>query len=268
MTRTAWMAMIAAVAWMVPAAAGAQQTGNPNDPWCKGEGGHDRGRYCEVRQMTLPAPGGVLAVNATNGGIKIVGSDRRDVQVRAKVVATADTNDQAQALARQITVQTSGPIRSEGPASENGRNWSVSYEVSVPVAQSLSLDTINGGISIQNVHAQADFHTRNGGIVLTDVAGAFKGRTQNGGVHVSLQGQRWDGEGLDVETQNGGIRLVVPEGYAARVETSTVNGAVHTDLPITVVGSMDRRHLTGDINSGGTLLRLTTKNGGVSITKK
>ncbi len=268
MMKTAWVAAVAAVAFSIPAAAGAQQTGNPNDPWCQGEGTRDRGHYCEVREMTFPAPGGVLTVDASpNGGIKVVGSDRRDVLVRAKVVTNADTTDQAQALAREITVQNA-PIHAEGPTSGHDRNWSVSYEISVPIPQALSLASTNGGISIRGIHAQVDFHTQNGGIVLTDVAGLFKGRTQNGGVQVSLQGQRWEGDGLDVETQNGGIKVSLPEGYSARLETSTVNGRVSTDFPVTVVGSMDRRHLTGDINSGGAPLRLTTINGGVSITKK
>ena len=269
MTRTAWVAAIAAAAWMVPAAAGAQQAGNPNDPWCAGDGDRDRGHYCEVREMTLPAAGGVLTVNARpNGGIKIVGWDRHEVRVRAKVVTNADTDDEAKALAGQITVQTQGSIQSEGPARENDRNWSVSYEISLPSDQGLSLASTNGGISIRNVRAQVDFRTQNGGVVLTDVGGAFKGHTQNGGVQVSLQGQRWDGQGLEVQTQNGGIKLSLPEGYSARVETSTVNGSVHTDFPVTAVGTIDRRHLAGDLNGGGAMLRLTTTNGGVSITKK
>ena len=269
MSRTRWMAAVAALAWLIPVAAGAQQAGNPNDPWCRDEGNQDRGHYCEVRQMTLPAPGGTLTVNAApNGGIKIVGWDRNGLQVRAKVAANADTGEQAQALVREIAVRTDGSIYAEGPAREEDRNWSVSYEISVPVGQPLSLASNNGGISIEHVRAQIDFRTQNGGVSLTDVGGAVKGRTQNGGVHVSLQGQRWDGQGLEVETQNGGVNLLLPDGYSARIETSTVNGRISTDFPVTATGTIDRRHLAGDINAGGTTLRLTTVNGGVSIRKK
>ena len=219
--------------------------------------------------MSVPPPGGVLTVDGRpNGGIKIIGWDSREVRVRAKVVANADTDDQARALAKEITVQTSGPIHAEGPAPDGDRNWSVSYEISVPVDQSLSLSSTNGGIAITNVRAQVDFRTRNGGVVLTDVAGNFKGRTQNGGVQVSLEGQRWDGEGLEVETQNGGINVRLPDGYSAHVETSTVNGRINTDFPVSVVGQIDRHQLTADLNGGGATLKLTTINGGVSILKR
>ncbi len=266
---TAWVAAIAAMAWLVPGVARAQQAGNPDDPWCHDGGDSDRGRYCEVREMTMPVPGGVLTVDARpNGGIKIVGSDRPDVQVRARVSANADTDEQAQAIVKAITVQTGASIGATGPVDREGHNWSVSYEIGVPAVQALALSSVNGGISISNVRAEAEFETVNGGINLTDVAGRFKGRTRNGGVHVSLQGQRWEGEGLDVTTQNGGINLQLPEGFAAHVETSTVNGGIRSDLPVTASGVIDRRHLTGDLNGGGSTLHLTTTNGGISIRQR
>lgn len=266
---TLGVAAVAAAAWLVPAAAGAQQAGNPKDPWCARDGGGDRGHYCEVREMTLPPLGAVLTVNARpNGSIKIVGADRRDVQIRAKITANADTDDQAQGLVKQVTVQTGGSVHAEGPANESGRNWSVSYEISAPVDQPLSLSSTNGSIAISNVRGQADFTTQNGSLSLTDVAGNFKGRTQNGSVQVSLQGQRWDGEGLNVETQNGSIRVTVPDGFAAHVDSRTVNGRVSIDFPVTVVGEINRRHVTTDLNGGGAPMRLVTTNGSVSIKKR
>jgi DUF4097 and DUF4098 domain-containing protein YvlB len=263
------IAGVAAIAWLTAGAAGAQQAGNPNDPWCQRDGDGNRGHYCEVREFTLPAPGSGLTVNARpNGSIKIVGSDRRDMQVRARVAANADTSDQAQALVRQVTVQTSGSIHAEGPSNEGERNWSVSYEISVPTDQMLSLSSTNGSIAISTVRGQAEFTTQNGSISLTDVSGNFKGRTQNGSVQLSLQGTRWDGEGLDLETGNGSIRVTVPDGFAAHVETHTVNGRVTIDFPVTIAGEVDRRNVTTDLNGGGASMRLVTTNGSVSIRKR
>jgi DUF4097 and DUF4098 domain-containing protein YvlB len=257
-----------AMAWLIPAAAGAQQAGNPNDPWCQQERG-DRGRYCEVREMTLPPLGSVLTVNAKpNGSIKIAGWDRRDVQIRARVSANADTDDEARAVVKQVMVQTGGSVRAEGPENERDRNWSVSYEISAPADQPLSLASTNGSIAIGNIRGQAEFTTQNGSISLTDVAGDFKGRTRNGSVQVTLQASRWDGEGLNVETQNGSIRVTVPDGFAAHVDTQTVNGRVTIDFPVTVAGEIDRRHVTTDLNGGGAPMRLVTMNGSVSIRKR
>lgn len=264
---TSWTLALAAVAWMVPSVASAQQAGNPNDPWCRDGGDRDRGRYCEVREMTLPHTGGVLTVDAApNGSIKIVGTSRADIFVRAKVQANADTDQQAQAIAKQISVQAAGSIHAQGPARDDDNNWSVSYEVSVPEDQALVLSSVNGSIALQNVRGGTDARTQNGSIALTDVAGTVKGRTQNGSVSVSLQGASWNGEGLDLQTTNGSVRLTVPDGFAAHLETSTRNGRVSVDFPIT--GEIDRRHVTADLNGGGAPVKVTTVNGSVSIKRR
>ena len=62
------------------------------------------------------------------------------------------------------------------------------------------------------------------------------GTTQNGGVNVRLDGSRWEGEGLDVVTTNGGVSLAIPAGYSAELETGTVNGGIRTDVPVDRAG--------------------------------
>jgi DUF4097 and DUF4098 domain-containing protein YvlB len=81
---------------------------------------------------------------------------------------------------------------------------------------------------------------------------------------VTLAGTRWDGEGLDVETTNGGIDVTVPEGYSARFETGTVNGGIDIDFPVTVQGRVGRR-MTTTLGDGGPTIRAVTTNGGVKI---
>ena len=66
-----------------------------------------------------------------------------------------------------------------------------------------------GGIDIVGVRGDIDFRAVNGGVALTGVAGDVTGRTTNGGVKVELEGVRWDGAGLDVETTNGGVTVMV-----------------------------------------------------------
>jgi hypothetical protein len=58
----------------------------------------------------------------------------------------------------------------------------------------------------------------------------------------------------------------VPANYSARVETSTVNGGMHVDFPVTVSGKLTKQ-LAFNIGSGGPLIRVQTTNGGVHINK-
>jgi hypothetical protein len=89
----------------------------------------------------------------------------------------------------------------------------------------------------------------------------------NGGVTVELDGERWEGSGLDVQTTNGGVHLSLPSRYNARLETGTVNGGLQFDFPVTVQGRLSRR-LTTDLGSGGALIRVVTTNGGVTVARR
>ena len=224
--------------------------------------------FNEIREMTL-RPTSLLDVDAGhNGGIRIKGENRSDILVRACVRTWGETADAAKALAKSISISNDSVIRTEGVKSDS--NWAVSYEISVPRATNLKLETFNGGISIGGVDGNIEFAATNGGVSLSDLAGNVKGRTTNGGVSVTLAGNSWKGSGLDVETTNGGVHLVMPESYAARVETRTVNGGFRSDISALNVEKDENDRTRGvnfsrDINGGGALIRVVTTNGGVNI---
>jgi len=234
------------------------------------EWGRDREGVCEIREYTVPAAGATLSVDASpNGGIEVNGMQRMDVLVRAKVVATADTREEARALLSRVVVSaTADHVSADGPDRTGGHDsWYVSYKLSVPVRTPLSLRSTNGGLSITNVVSQVDFKTVNGGVTLKGVGGDVKGRTSNGGVSVVLDGSTWDGTGLDVETNNGGVTLAIPRAYSAHLETGTVNGGLRVDFPMAVSKQRGRSFST-DIGSGGPTLKVTTSNGGVTIKER
>ncbi len=221
--------------------------------------------HCELREVTLRPRAAPLAVNAApNGGISVVGWNRDEILVRAKLQAHAEDESAARDLASRIEIETRETIRAGGPSGRNGQNWSVSYEIFAPHQSDLSLRSENGGIQISAVRGRIELSTLNGGISLRDVEGDVRGETTNGGLNVTLAGDRWRGEGLDLRTTNGGISLIVPEGYSARLVTGTVNGAMQVDFPVTVQGRFDKR-IEAELGSGGTPIRVITTNGGVNI---
>ncbi len=254
-----------------PAATPAAQQRVTADDWCRDQSwGDDRAGFCEVREYTVPAAGAMVTVDATpNGGISVEGSRRQDIIVRARVVATAGSEDVARDIAGRVQViATADHVAAEGPRGLHDReSWSVSYRLAVPTSTPLSLKSTNGGISISDVNSHVEFGTVNGGVKLARMAGEVEGHTTNGGVDVDLDGSTWDGSGLDVRTSNGGVKVSVPEGYSAHLETGTVNGHVQIDFPVTVQGTIGKSFST-DLGSGGPLLRVRTSNGGVKITKK
>lgn len=227
----------------------------------------DRAHHCEVREEAV-ALGAPFDVDASpNGGIRVRGWDRADAVLRTRVVAYADTDEEARALASQVRIDAGGGrIRASGPGGRE-RHWTVSYELHVPQRADLTLRTVNGGISVRGLHGMVRFRATNGGVRLENVGGDVRGETSNGGLHISLDGDRWEGSGLDVETQNGGISLHVPAHYSAELETGTTNGRLRVDFPVTVHGLVDRR-LNTTLGAGGPRIRAVTRNGGVSIRRR
>jgi len=245
----------------------AAQGGRPANP-CQSVSNNDRPTHCDVREQTIAAPS-VLVVDATpNGGIAVHGWNRPEVNVQAKVTAYADSEAEARSLAGQVEVVVEGGrVSARGPRNTGDSGWSVSFDVMVPSQGSLDLRSTNGGIKIEEVSGQLSFRTTNGGVTLRNVNGDVRGGTTNGGLRVELDGAGWVGEGLDVETQNGGVRLIVPEGYSAHLEARVQNGGLNVDFPVTVQGDY-RRILSTDLGAGGAPIKVRTVNGGVTISRK
>jgi hypothetical protein len=245
-------------------------TEQPGDDPCRDTGWDDnRYRSCEVREYTLPA--GPLTVDGgQNGGIRVEGWDRNEIRIQAIVSASARGEADAKRLVSAVDVQAgSGRVTATGPDTRNREHWSVSYRINVPRQNDLELDANNGGVTISDVSGTIRFDTTNGGVRLTDVGGDVRGETRNGGLTVTLNGDRWDGAGLDVQTSNGGVTLNIPDGYNAELTTRTVNGGFRTDYPMTIQGELSpRRGITTTLGSGGPPVSVRTTNGGVRISRR
>lgn len=232
------------------------------DSWWDGERLENK---CEIREQTVAAGGGITVDAGQNGGVSVKGSNRNDILVRTRIQTAARTQGEADELAKQVRIETGGlRISAAGPEQQRDSHWSVSFEILVPSRSSLSLEAHNGGISISDVNGKIEFNCTNGGVVLRRVGGSVHGATTNGGLVVELAGDRWDGEELDVKTTNGGVVMNVPENYSAHLETSTVNGNVSVDFPVTVQGRITKE-LSVNLGSGGATIRATTTNGGVRV---
>jgi hypothetical protein len=223
----------------------------------------------DLREVTIPA-GGLLEVDGgKNGGISIEGENRSDILIRACVRSWAESEAEAVTAVNNTRIETSGVIRAVNNDAE--AKFSVSYKILVPLQQDLKLSANNGGISIKSVEGTLNFETRNGGVSLKDVAGDVKGMTKNGGVSVKLSGSSYRGSGLDVETKNGGVKLVLPRNFAADVESGTVNGGFKSDFAELSVKKDDTnrwnrpKKVSASLNGGGAKIRVVTTNGGVKI---
>jgi hypothetical protein len=229
-----------------------------------------RGRACEVRAVPVKLSGRSIAIDGErNGGIRVIGWAGDSVKVTARIQAQARTDAIAQSLLPNIRVVADGrSVRSEGPSTnyDDEAGWSVSYVVYVPRRFDLDLEAHNGSLGVSGVSGKLDLRTVNGSLAVSEIGGDVRAHTQNGSLNVKLAGNAWDGTGLDAETRNGAVRLSLPESYAASLEVGTVNGPIHTDIPVTVSGRITRE-LNFALGGGGKPIRVHTTNGPVTISR-
>jgi len=208
--------------------------------------------HCEIRESSLWLTGETLTVRiAGSGGITVLPWDEPGVQIRAQVLAGAQTTWLAEALAAQVEIDTAtGAVLVRGPRTDNWNTWSVNVQLRVPRTAGLALETINGNITVQDVKEAISASTINGGVTLARVSGSLTVRVTNGVVRAEVD--RWCSQTIDVRGVNGGIELDLPHEASARVALSVMVGVLSTDFAGTnqTVAGVGKRSAF-DLGGGG-----------------
>jgi hypothetical protein len=227
--------------------------------WLNGE------QACEVRTTTFPLLNGHLDVNSMNGGIEVIGEDRSDIALEARVSARAGSQSEASSILHEITIATGATVEAHGPHLSGTRSWSVGYKLLVPHQLAGKFHTMNGGLALSAIHGNIQAETTNGGIKIENLGGDVHVTTTNGGIKAALEGNTWQGTGLTASTTNGGVHVQLPANYSAHVVANTTNGGTALNLPNANQSGVHRHNIDTNLGSGGPTLNFETTNGGVSI---
>ncbi len=252
-------------------------------------GGFQRHKYERTENLQAPlAPGGHFTAQTHNGAITIRGADENICKLTAKITVRARTPEEAQSLAEKVSVALIE--RDNGLATQinkpnipRGYGLTVEFDVSCPRQTGLNLETHNGAVRIsdivgdstakthngairtENILGTTELHTYNGKIVCRKIAGDLKATTHNGGVNIVYSKQAAAVMQAQVISHNGGIDFTAPPQLSAKVDISTHNGSVHTDIPIAVTGKVGKNHLAGTIGQGQGKIALQTHNGSIHL---
>jgi hypothetical protein len=225
----------------------------------------------------VPA-GKSIEIKGVNGGIRAEQTSGNQVEVVAtKSGHRSDPKSvkiKVVEHAHGVTICSVYPSSDSGQPNEcqpgsggrmNARNndVKVDYVVRVPSGVGFVGRTVNGGIHADGLKGDVEGYSVNGGIQLS-TSGLVQAKTVNGGINAMLGSTDWNGR-LAFETVNGGIKVELPPNANTDFEAETVNGRVSSDFPITVVGKINPRKLSGTIGNGGRSLVMKTVNGSVAL---
>ena len=215
----------------------------------------------------------------------------------------SDVEARMQRIANEPPIRQDGNIIKIGEHNEHSndslyRNISIDYDITLPRAAILEAGSGSGDITVEDVGASlkahigsgniaargiggaADLHTGSGDIRFEQAAsGDVRAQTGSGTIHLNgLSG------GLDthtgsgditvsgtpttdwrLQTGSGGIHLDLGPKAHFNLDANTGSGSVHTDQPIMMQGSLDKHHVRGAVNGGGSTLSAHTGSGDIDI---
>ncbi len=221
--------------------------------------------FDEVFQQTYPLPaGGSFRLQNVNGSVHVSGWDREEVQVRAVKSARRNPRDlhrvqiEVQARPDSVAVETRYP-------SDDGVEVYVEYRIRLPRRVLLThVATVNGTVHVSGVEARGEVRSVNGNVEVYDSSGRLNAHTTNGNVRLELRQMDPSGP-LIAETVNGSIVLALPPDAGAELDVRSVNGDFHSELPLTLSGSIGSREFHGRLGAGGSSIRIRTVNGTIRV---
>lgn len=228
-----------------------------------------------------------LELTNGNGNITIEGVEGEEVLLVATKKVKAKSEEEGQSGLSQIRIAVSEEkpnlkIVTDVSELHPKRNWSVNYEVRLPMHMSLFARTSNGNVDVADLREQARVETSNGNVTahrigspvtartsngnvkLHDVEGAIEAKTANGNVYGQLCSLDTE-QPTTLKSANGNVQLALPEDISAKVVADTKNGNVQCDLPVSA-SQQRKNHLEGSLGSGEGKIELRTTNGNVRIT--
>ncbi len=211
----------------------------------------------------MPAPvGQSLRIGGANGGTTVRGWAGPDVRIKVLVQSGGRTAGEAQARVQGVAVTAVGnALQTVLPDDRVERL--VRYEVFVPRQTALVVTSAGGNIRLEDMQARIEFRGGSVNATLTNLGGQVTGSLTNGNITIALSGSQWEGEGLDVRTNNGNIRWQVPASYSAQVRLSTTTGSLDTSLPVVTTGL--HKEVAATLGQGGALLTASTSNGNIEF---
>ncbi|MFD1875450.1 ATP-binding protein [Hymenobacter bucti] len=228
--------------------------------------GRDKQQFCEVRDLTMPAPvGQSLLIDGANGGTTVHGWAGSEVRIKVLVQSGGRTAEQAQARVQDVVITAAGNVlRATLPRDAVAAfECLVRYEVFVPRQTALVVTSANGNIRLENMQARIEFRGGSGNATLSNLGGQVTGSITSGNLYINLSGSQWEGEGLDVRTTNGNVRWQVPASYSAQVRLGTTSGSIASSVPTTPTG--EDKEVAATLGQGGALLKATTVSGSVEL---
>jgi hypothetical protein len=208
---------------------------------------------------------GALVVESSSGDIHVAEVQGASVRVRTNY----GDIELRQLQGSRIEAHTSsGGIEARGLRAESVRLDSDYGDIAVSGLQGdLESKTSSGAVSIREASGACLAHSDYGDVAAEGVFRGLSLSSSSGSVSGKAGAGSQLGEGWELRSDYGEVRLALPEGLSFELDASTDYGEVRARLPGLLGGARgdESKHLHGAVGKGGPRLRLHSSSGDVEI---
>ena len=262
----------------------------------------DRAEREETIALETPTGGSIKIYNA-NGRTRVIGEDRSDIEVNVVKQARAESTEAAERLLEEIRVVPnrvgeSLELEVEIPKKWN-RHGNANLEIKLPRKLHVSVNAANGKLCLEGLRGSVHARSSNGSVHVNDIVGdvsivtsnakvscactcgRLMARSSNGKIELgehrgSIDATTSNGliratldelgsEGILLATSNGRIVLELPEEVYAEIDMRVDNGRIRNDRVLSTLTRESNGRVRGTLGHGGSLIKLRTSNGTISL---
>ncbi len=222
-------------------------------------------------------PNGRIEVSNLNGSITVEAWD--NPQIYLETVKIADTKERLsyvdidiEAGQSNFVVKTDYGSWKNKNQNDRNRNYGkleVNFRLKVPRTAVLDeIESVNGSVTVSNMTNYTEVSAVNGTVKANNLRGTAKLSTVNGSVNADFD-ELNNGSIISLGTVNGSVKLIIPTTANATLRADTVNGSINNEFGLPVrKGKYVGRDLYGRIGTGEVKIKLSSVNGGLSISRK
>ena len=149
------------------------------------------------------------------------------------------------------------------------------------VRGNVRVSSSGGGVDVTQVTGDVTAESSGGGVGVAEVSGNVDASSSGGGVHVDGVGGRVTADssggsvsavlaegnaaGGSLSSSGGGVSVAIARDARLSIDAYSSGGSVSCELPVEKLGKQTRTTLRGDLNGGGSVLKLRSSGGGIHI---
>lgn len=211
-----------------------------------------------------------LIVENQTGSIDITGTDdSQDVSVRIVRRASGSDSGDAQTNIEDVKVskETSGEdivFKTEYPGGD-GKNYSVSYFITVPKYYNIKLNQENGDINVKNTANTSLIIESGSGEITIDNVWAKELGVESGNGGISADFWPMDNSSAEFNLGNGNVKISIPANSNAGIDVSNDNGTITNEGLPWLNSSPSKNHFSGVLGTAKSVITCKVGNGNILV---